>query len=76
MKSPTDSLIKLRDKIQEFLALGTEVGILINPETRQVEVYRTGDETMLLGDGDRLTMLDLLPGWEVAIADLWPLVFE
>jgi Uma2 family endonuclease len=30
VKSPTDSVAKLRDKIQEFLVLGTQVGILIN----------------------------------------------
>jgi Uma2 family endonuclease len=76
VKSPTDSLTKLRGKIQEFLALGTQVGILIDPEARCVEVYRTGDEAILLEDGDRLTVPDLLPGWEVVVADLWPLVFE
>lgn len=76
VKSPTDKLTKLRSKIQDFLALGTQVGILIDPEARCVEVYRTGDEAILLGDGDRLTLPDLLPGWEVAVADLWPLVFE
>ncbi|MBE9112374.1 Uma2 family endonuclease [Nodosilinea sp. LEGE 07298] len=76
VKSPTDSVAKLRDKIQEFLALGTQVGILINPESRQVEVYRLGQEAIALNDGDILTIPDLLPGWEVGVADLWPLVFE
>lgn len=76
VKSPTDSVAKLRDKIQEFLVLGTQVGILINPESRQVEVYRLGQEAIALSDGDTLTIPDLLPGWEVAVADLWPLVFE
>jgi Uma2 family endonuclease len=76
VKSPTDSLPKLRGKIQDFLALGTQVGLLINPELRRVEVYRVGTDAILLGDGDRLTVPDLLPGWEMAVADLWPLVFE
>ncbi|MGB3202665.1 MAG: Uma2 family endonuclease [Nodosilinea sp.] len=76
VKSPTDSVAKLRDKIQEFLVLGTQVGMLINPENRQVEVYRLGQEAIALSDGDTLTIPDLLPGWEVAVADLWPLVFE
>ena len=76
VKSPTDSVAKLRDKIQEFLVLGTQVGILINPESRQVEVYRLGKEAIALSNGDMLAIPDLLPGWEVAVADLWPLVFE
>lgn len=45
-------------------------------ETRQVEVYRADREVERLGDGDMLSIPDLLPGWDVAIADLWPLVFE
>ncbi|MGB5972633.1 MAG: Uma2 family endonuclease [Nodosilinea sp.] len=75
VKSPADSVAKLRDKVQEFLNLGTQVGILINPESRQVEVYQLG-EAVTLRDGDTLTVPDLLPGWEAAVADLWPLVFE
>lgn len=76
VKSPPDKLTKLRSKIQDFLSLGSQVGILIDPEARCVEVYRAGDEAILLRDGDRLTVPDLLPEWEVAVADLWPLVFE
>ncbi|NMF82792.1 Uma2 family endonuclease [Nodosilinea sp. P-1105] len=76
VKSPTDSVTKLRAKIQDFLALGTQVGILINPEARWVEVYRLGRGPEVLVDGDTLTVADLLPGWQVAISDLWPLVFD
>ncbi|MBD2114026.1 Uma2 family endonuclease [Nodosilinea sp. FACHB-141] len=73
VKSPTEKPTKLRSKIQDFLALGSQVGIFIGPEARCVEVYRAGDETILLDDGGRLALPDLLLGWEVAIADLWPL---
>ena len=76
VKSPTDSLQTLREKVRSFLALGTQVGIVINPETHMVEVYRPGNEVAeILGDGDFLQVPELLPGWSVAIADLWPLVF-
>ena len=76
VKSPTDSLQTLREKVRSFLALGTQVGIVINPETHTVEVYRPGNEVAeILGDGDFLQVPELLPGWSVAIADLWPLVF-
>ena len=76
VKSPTDSLTQLRQKIQDFFAVGTEVGILVDPDSRTVEVYRPGQNTpQVLRDGDLLTVPDLLPGWSVAVADLWPLVF-
>lgn len=76
VKSPTDTLKKLRQKIDSFLQLGTQVGILIDPETRTLEVHRSGSDSFKhLKDGDVLTLPDLLPGWSVEIADLWPLVF-
>ncbi len=76
VKSPTDSLKRLRNKIQDFLSLGTGVGILINPENRTVELYRFEQDTVTLIDGDTLTVPDLLPGWEVAVLDLWSPEFQ
>jgi Uma2 family endonuclease len=76
VKSPTDSLKKLRDKINEFLNLGTRVGILINPELHWVEVRRSGQEIIILHDGDILDVPDLLPGWEVRVEDLWSPEFD
>ncbi|MDZ7959011.1 MAG: Uma2 family endonuclease [Aulosira sp. DedQUE10] len=75
VKSKTDSLDKLRQKIQEFISLGSQIGILIDPKTRTLEVYRS-DEKIILRDGDVLTLPDLLPGWEVVVADIWSPVFE
>lgn len=71
VKSPSDTIKSLRDKIRDFLSLGTKVGILVNPEKHTVEVYRPDEDVIALGDGDVLTVPDLLPGWEVVIADLW-----
>ncbi len=75
VKSKTDSLDKLSQKIQEFISLGTQIGILIDPKTRTLEVYRSS-EKIILRDGDVLTLPDLLPGWEVVVADIWSPVFE
>lgn len=76
VKSPTDSLTKLREKIAQFLNLGTKVGILINPDKHIVELYRLGQDVEVLQDADLLTVPDLLPGWQVEVSQLWPLVFE
>ncbi len=76
VKSPSDNLEDLRAKIQEFLSLGTQVGLLLNPDERIVEVYNFGQEAIILRDGDILTVPELFPGWEVPIADLWPPEFD
>lgn len=76
VKSPTDSVRKLEMKILDFLALGTKVGMLVNPDNRTVKVYRIGQATVTLQDGEMLTVPELLPGWQVAVSELWPPVFE
>jgi Uma2 family endonuclease len=76
VKSPSDSVAALRTKIDQFLELGTRVGILINPENRMVEVRRSNQDPIELTDGDVLTVPEILPGWEVKIEDLWSPEFD
>jgi Uma2 family endonuclease len=76
VKSKTDSLTKLRQKIQDFLVLGTQVGVLVDPRPRTMEVYRLGSEKVVLQDRDILTVPELLPGWELPVADVWAPEFE
>jgi Uma2 family endonuclease len=76
VKSPDDALQKLRDKIDDFLRQGTRVGILIHPEQRWVEIRRSGQDPIILRDGDWLSVPDVIPGWKVAVSELWSPVFE
>lgn len=76
VKSPTDSLKGLRSKIDRFLEQGTQLGILIHPEQRWLEIRRLDTKPVRLGDGDVLTLPDLLPGWEVQVSELWSPVFD
>lgn len=76
VKSPSDSLKGLRSKIDRFLEQGTQVGILIHPQRRWVEIRRSHEKPITLRDGDVLTLPDLLPGWEVQVSELWSPVFE
>jgi Uma2 family endonuclease len=76
VKSPTDSVASLRTKIDNFIAQGTRVGILIHPEQRWIEIRRADSQPERLEDGEILTVPDLLPGWQVQVSDLWAPVFE
>lgn len=66
----------LVEKIQLFLQLGCTVGILIDPDKLTLTVYRLNQEPVVLQDNDKLTLPDLLPGWELTVSELWPPVFE
>ena len=76
VKSKTDRIKPLEEKIQLFLQLGSTVGILIDPDKLTVTVYRPNQDPVVLQSGDILTLPELLPGWELAISDLWPLEFD
>jgi Uma2 family endonuclease len=69
-------------------AQGVQVGILIDPDTQTLRVYRSeglsknadSGEPILqvttLRDGDTLAIPELFPGLEISITSLWPPVYE
>ena len=71
VKSKTDNIAKLRQKIQQFLELGTKVGVLVDPRTRTMEVYRLNCDKVVLRDGDVLQVPELLPGWKLPVVEVW-----
>ena len=44
LRSPSDSLRSIQDKMQEYLDNGARLGWLINPKSQQVEIYRQGEQ--------------------------------
>ncbi len=67
VKSKSDRLKTLQEKIQLFLQLGASVGILIDPDELTLTVYRLNQEPIVLQDNDKLTLPDLLPGWQLTV---------
>ncbi|MEC4985666.1 MAG: Uma2 family endonuclease [Oscillatoria sp. PMC 1076.18] len=76
VKSSTDRIKPIVKKIHRFLELGTTVGILIDPDRQTLAIYRLNQEPIELIDNEILTIPELFPGWELAISELWPPVFE
>jgi len=75
VRSSTDNIRPLLQKIQRFIELGTQVGIFVDPKNLTVTVYRPTAEPILLKDDDILTIPEFLPGWELPIDQIWPPVF-
>jgi Uma2 family endonuclease len=44
LRSRTDSLSMLQEKMQEYMDSGVQLGWLFNPQDQQVEIYRQGQE--------------------------------
>ncbi len=50
LRSPSDRLAPLREKMKEWIGNGAQLGWLIDPETRSVEIYRPGRAPEILVD--------------------------
>ena len=48
LRSKTDNLQALRAKMQEYLENGTQLGWLIDPKNKRVEIYRPGQAVEVL----------------------------
>ncbi|MBD6616612.1 helix-turn-helix domain-containing protein [Komarekiella sp. 'clone 1'] len=76
IKSAFDRLISVQQIIQRFLDLGVRVALLIDPDSQTVSVYRPSSGVTVLGNGEKLTVSELFPEWELVVSELWPPVFD
>ncbi len=71
LRSPTDGLGMLQEKMAEYLANGAKLGWLIDPVNRQVFVYRPGTEVETLDAPDRVSGHPVLEGFQLALGKVW-----
>ncbi|HIK45409.1 MAG TPA: Uma2 family endonuclease [Leptolyngbyaceae cyanobacterium M65_K2018_010] len=69
LRSKTDPLRPLQEKMQEYLASGLRLGWLINPQDQQVEIYRGDRAWETVNYPALLSGEEVLPGFELH----WPL---
>jgi Uma2 family endonuclease len=66
-----DSASRMAFKVQLYLAHGTRAVWIPDPDERALYVMRGGRELARLMPGDRLEDADLLPGFSVAVEDVF-----
>ena len=69
--SPSDSAREVRDKADSWLAAGTSQVWVISPQHRTVTVHRAGELASVIDESGTLRGGDLLPGFEVSVAELF-----
>ena len=69
--SPNDRASKVLAKVQDWLAAGCSMVWVADPATRTVAVYRGPDNIELFRLGDHLDGSDLLPGFSLAVAEIF-----
>jgi Uma2 family endonuclease len=71
VRSPDDSLAKLRAKATEYLEAGARLVWIIDRRTRKAYVYRPGQAPATMSMHDVFDGEDVLPGFEIPVARLF-----
>jgi len=71
LRSPTDRLKDLQEKMQEYIANGARLGWLIDPLEKRVYIYRPNQPPAVLDDPATLSGESVLPGFVLQVRELW-----
>ena len=63
LRSKSDKLPPLQEKMREYLENGAKLGWLIDPQSSRVEIYQTGKETEILENPTQLSGEPVLPSF-------------
>ncbi|MEM8641486.1 MAG: Uma2 family endonuclease [Cyanobacteria bacterium P01_G01_bin.54] len=71
LRSETDTLNNRRAKMQEYQDNGAQLGWLIDPKNKQVEIYRPGQAVEVLAQPSVLSGERVLPGFTLTLKRVW-----
>ena len=71
LRSPSDRLENLQDKMREYLENGARLGWLIDPEERRIYVYEPGKEIRTLQNAEEVSGGTVLPGFVLDLRQIW-----
>jgi Uma2 family endonuclease len=68
--SPSDTVFEVEEKVAAWLAAGSAVWV-VNPKSRTVAIHRAGTVPQVLTDHQMLGGEDVVPGFSIAVADVF-----
>jgi Uma2 family endonuclease len=71
LRSPSDSLAELKEKMEQWIANGAQVGWLIDPEEKTVYVYRPGDAPEMHHHPTSVQGSGVVAGFELVMTRVW-----
>jgi Uma2 family endonuclease len=71
LRSKTDSLKTLREKMEEYRSNGVRLGLLIDPQNKQVEIYRMEQEPEILESPTSVDCGEVMPGFLLDLTRIW-----
>ena len=71
LRSSSDSIAQLSQKMQEYIENGALLGWLINPQDREVEIYRPNQEKQILNNPIEISAENILPNFTLKTNLIW-----
>ena len=71
LRSTRDKLKPLQEKMVEYQRLGVKLGLLIDPQNKQVEIYRQGQEPELLVSPTEIDCTEVMPGFRLSMSRIF-----
>ncbi len=71
LRSPTDNLKPIQNKMSEYIENGVRLGWLIDPNEKKVHVYRANGEVEILENPETISGEDVLVGFELGVQEIF-----
>lgn len=71
LRSESDTVQSLQEKMQEYLNNGSRLGWLLDPKNRTVAIYRVGSPVEILSNPTELSGEEILPSFVLNLRQVW-----
>jgi Uma2 family endonuclease len=71
LRSASDNLKPLQQKMREYQRVGVRLGLLIDPKKKQVEIYRPGREPEILESPTEVDCGEVMPGFALSMSRIF-----
>ncbi len=71
LRSKTDRLSVLKKKMRQYMEQGAQLGLLLDPKSKCVYIYRPGQEVECLEQPEVVACDPVLPGFVLRPAEIW-----
>jgi Uma2 family endonuclease len=71
LRSATDSLSETKTKMERYQQVGVRLGLLVNPQNKQVEIYRPGQSPEILETPSSIDCSEVMPGFILSMSEIW-----
>ena len=69
--SPNDRFAEVEEKVEDWLAAGTRMVLIVNPRGRTVTVRLPGNKVEILTEEGTIDGGEVVPGWSLPVADVF-----